>query len=288
MSNRLRALLQLVRLPALFTAWSNILAAHLIATQGAIDWQPLMLLVLASSGLYLGGMVLNDCFDLEEDRRERPQRPLPSGRIAIRSAWTFGFSLLALGLFSAALVGTQQLAIAVLLMLTILAYDGWLKAHAVGTLVMGSCRYLNWLLGLSVAPLDITAWLLPIPIFLYITSVTILSRGETEAASKLLPRLCLLGVFITGIAVVSLLLVGVLSDYWALIPGGVFMIMLLRSLGRNLDTPERVQHGVKILLLGVIPLDALLVVGTGLWWESLLVLTLLIPGRLLAGLIYVT
>ncbi len=44
-------------------------------------WPAYFLLMLASVCLYCGGMAWNDFFDLEQDRRERPDRPIPSGRI---------------------------------------------------------------------------------------------------------------------------------------------------------------------------------------------------------------
>ena len=43
-------------------------------------------------------MVLNDVFDLEIDRRERPERPLPSGRVSLRAARLLGWTLLVLGM----------------------------------------------------------------------------------------------------------------------------------------------------------------------------------------------
>ena len=47
--------------------------------------------------LYCGGMVWNDYFDVEQDRRERPFRPLPSGRIAPSEAVRLGIGLFAGG-----------------------------------------------------------------------------------------------------------------------------------------------------------------------------------------------
>jgi 4-hydroxybenzoate polyprenyltransferase len=88
---RLGDWVELVRLPAVFSAWSNILAAHLIATTGSPHWRLLALQLAITTSLYWAGMVLNDCFDLNNDRIERPERPLPSGRIAPRAAWTVGF-----------------------------------------------------------------------------------------------------------------------------------------------------------------------------------------------------
>ena len=49
----------------------------------------------ASMILYASGTALNDVFDIEVDRAERPGRPLPSGRVSVRSAaWLGGLGLL--------------------------------------------------------------------------------------------------------------------------------------------------------------------------------------------------
>ena len=52
----------------------------------AASWQPARRARWCSSRrrrcLYAAGMVLNDAFDAELDARERPERPIPSGRIS--------------------------------------------------------------------------------------------------------------------------------------------------------------------------------------------------------------
>ena len=42
----------------------------------------LFALMVSSGLLYVAGIVLNDYFDIEIDKRERPSRPLPSGNIS--------------------------------------------------------------------------------------------------------------------------------------------------------------------------------------------------------------
>ena len=74
-----------------FTAASNVIAGFLIASG---QWSPavvLATLIAASACLYAAGMVLNDAFDAELDARERPERPIPSGRIARRAAFAAGW-----------------------------------------------------------------------------------------------------------------------------------------------------------------------------------------------------
>ena len=290
MAQTLRAYGQLVRIPALFTAWSNIIAAHLILTGGDIRYQELLLLVAASSAFYCAGMVLNDCFDIEEDRRYRPGRPLPAGTIELRKAWLTGWILLACGLLPAAAVGTTQLGIAVALTLCITLYNALLRHSWSGSLIMAACRYLNWLMPLSVAGLTLQTLLLPLPVFLYIAALTHLSSVETTAHSRRPLLICAGGMLLAAVTIIALHLSGILPHGQALWLLGIALgglLLQLRATHRRF-TPETIQQTMKILILGIIPLDAILVFAGGPWWGGLVILALLIPGRYLARILYVT
>ncbi|MGO9812251.1 MAG: UbiA family prenyltransferase, partial [Isosphaeraceae bacterium] len=82
MTRSLIPLLQLIRLPNVLTAAADSLAGWLLGggSLGEVGrWAPL---AIASMVLYAAGMALNDVFDAEIDRQERPGRPIPSGRVA--------------------------------------------------------------------------------------------------------------------------------------------------------------------------------------------------------------
>jgi len=290
LSERTLAYLRLLRAPAVFTALSNIIAAHLLATQGRIQWPALGLLAAAASALYLAGMVLNDCFDLAEDRRDRPQRPLPSGVIPVASAWKLGWCLLGAGILLAGVVGGRQLLIAFTLAGAIVLYNGVLKATLWGVPLMGGCRYLNWLLGLSVAPLIGRSLLLGWPVFVYVSSLTLLSRVETSARSRLALLLCASGMVTTAALFAVFNRSGLLAHGWVLLPVGAALLLVLARLALTYRefNPWTIQHSVGLLVMGIIPLDALLVLAGGPWWGGVLVLALLLPSRLLGRLVYVT
>src|SRR5438128_3643671 len=130
-----RVYAQLVRLPNVFTAMADIglgWCGALASGAPAARWPALLLLLASSSCLYSGGMVWNDFFDVEQDRRERPFRPLPSGRISRRRAGFLGAACLAAGLALALLAGLSMGesrwtpgCLAGLLVLAILTYDSW-------------------------------------------------------------------------------------------------------------------------------------------------------------------
>lgn len=144
--------LRLIRIPNLLTVPGDLLAGFLLAPAATgQDWRKLLFLALpASLCLYTAGLILNDLFDYAEDKRERPERPLPSGRITRESAATVVMVLLCMAAFATAFF--DALPIALLLTVCILLYNGGLKLRPLlGPMVMGGCRAGNLLLGAAAA-----------------------------------------------------------------------------------------------------------------------------------------
>ncbi|MCH8841228.1 MAG: UbiA family prenyltransferase, partial [Planctomycetes bacterium] len=173
---------QLLRIGNVFTAASNVIAGFLIVQGGWQPVGPLLVLIAASTLLYAAGMVLNDVFDAERDATERPERPIPSGRVSRRSAYLFGWILLILGIlcgwWASWLTGTARPGIvATLLALAVVGYDAGLKNTPLGPWTMGGCRLLNILLGASIAtqPYEL-------PVLVYVTLVTLYTIGLTYFA----------------------------------------------------------------------------------------------------------
>lgn len=290
MQKSLKNFLQLMRAPAVFTAFSNILAGHLIVTQGDIQWLNLLLLLSASAALYLAGMVLNDCFDYAEDLLERPNRPLPSGRIALRIAWYFGAVLLGLGVYLAYLVGSLQLYIALLLAGLIVLYNAYAKHTPFGMLVMGSCRYVNWLLGLSVMALTYESYILALPILLYVCSLTLLSTIETTASNRAYLMATGIGILLTGMVILVMQFSAERLPLLAIATLALLLVIIAQRLYKTYHdfSPLQIQQTVKFLIMGIIPLDALVTLSNAPIWSAVMVLLLLLPGWLLARSMRVT
>jgi hypothetical protein len=133
--------LRLVRAGALFSPGCDVLAGLSILGLG---WSAESArLVAASILVYAGGMVLNDVADVREDRRQRPERPIPRGDIGIVQAALLACLLLFAGMWSAP--ESYRLHYAVLVG-GVICYDlvskRWLLAAA---LTMAALRGLNLL-----------------------------------------------------------------------------------------------------------------------------------------------
>src|SRR5215218_7927386 len=106
----LRPYLELLRPANVATALGDVLAGFALAGLGnrpSLPW-----LLLATVCLYGGGIVLNDVFDRDLDRAERPERPIPSGRVGVAQAATFGGALLIVGVGAAAMASPAALLMA--------------------------------------------------------------------------------------------------------------------------------------------------------------------------------
>lgn len=290
MPNTVFNYLQLVRAPAVFTALSNILAAHIIVTQGQIQWPSLLLLLGASAALYMSGMVLNDCFDFNEDSRDRPSRPLPSGRIQIKTAWRLGWILMVTGLIIASVVGFKQFIIALLLSALIIFYNAYAKKTPFGTLIMGGCRYMNWLLGLSVIPFLPEHFILALPIFMYVSSLTLLSTEETTATKRRYIVFSSLGMIICAVII---LFIQLKASQLQLLSSSILFFSLLVILYQMLKTyqnfsPLQIQKTIKMLVMGIIPLDALITISTAHILGAIMILLILLPSWKLGRFMRVT
>ncbi|GAA2306340.1 UbiA family prenyltransferase [Streptomyces hawaiiensis] len=146
------AVAELVRAPAALTVPGDVLAGALGAGRPAGGRT--LLLAASSVSLYWAGMALNDWADREEDARERPERPVPSGRISAGAALGIAGGLTAAGLGLGALAGGRRVLLCRTLPLaaTVWAYDLGLKHTPLGPVAMAAARALDVLHGTGPSP----------------------------------------------------------------------------------------------------------------------------------------
>lgn len=274
--------LQLIRIPAGFSAISNVLAATIIATDGHPEPAALAITLLASLCLYFGGMALNDCMDLAEDRRLRADRPLVRGQISPRTAWQVAIGLLVCGVLLPAFISFQAWLFAALLAVLIILYDSKTLPSSLHIWSMAACRYAHWLFIFACAGVQsLEFWLWPLPLLFYVAGLTRISEAEAGVGEFAPYRR--LAIMLFGLAGFCLLLLTVFLG--ALIPGvlalGLWSTWLLRLLNTSQEPMNalRVQALVRQLVMGVVAMDACLVTVAGYPVVGALLLLLLLPGR---------
>lgn len=187
----LNAWLQLVRLPNLFSVPGDVLAGAFLAaalTGSAVPAPALVLAVLAALCLYAGGLIDNDLVDLEEDRRDRPGRPLPGGRISRKAALAAEAVLFAIPLVLAAsgILPERWGDMPPVLIAAILVYNRVKTvAPRAGFILMGFCRGLNLFAGALLIP-DREALLPVVTVAVcwgfYVAALTAFASNETRKA----------------------------------------------------------------------------------------------------------
>jgi 4-hydroxybenzoate polyprenyltransferase len=304
--------LRLMRLPNVFTAIADVAMGYLFVQQGVTDAGKLACLVGASAALYTAGMVLNDVFDLAVDAKERPFRPLPSGQISLRAAKLLGWCLLLVGVGLGWLTGWlpgvapalpwRSGVVASVLAACVVAYDGFLKNTPLGPLTMGACRFLNVLLGMSVADnagaggvlpgYGVGEWLAAAGIGTYIVGVTWFARSEA-GESKGAILVAALGVMIAGVALLgaSALFVQIRLEpqlFWLLLAVLMFTVLRRGGTAAIAPTPQKVQAAVKHSILSLIWLDAATAIVVAGPAYGIAIAALLIPALMLGRWVYST
>ncbi len=188
----MRAYLDLVRVFLTATApadsWTGYFIASSVSgsalTFADVDLTQLGALAALSISAYWFGMVTNDLFDLERDRRRSMDRPLANASIRPAKAWILAGLLL--GVITTLSWTLSLWAESGLLVAAILSYNaGGKRLPVIGNLLMGICRSLNLLLGYAAADE--------------------IALGELFGTGAALGAAGLLGLYIAGVTSISLL-----------------------------------------------------------------------------------
>ena len=279
------AALQLIRPANIITAISDIAAGIAIAGYLIPEmWNTqivtqILLLIIATIGLYGGGIIFNDIFDIEQDKINRPDRVIPSGRISISTAKIFGIILFSIGIFSAFLVSNFSGLVALLIMAMVLLYDKYSKHHKLlGPLNMGLCRGGNLILGMSInATLNPEYFIIGLIPVIFVAAITLTAQKETKGKNKLaIVTAMILDIFV----VMGFIL---MASYFNLNLKNTAIFLLIWYIINSVakakailkNDPILIQNAVKIAVISLIPLNASYVAGFSSIFMALLVMCLL-------------
>lgn len=184
-----RALAASLRLPNLPSVWSNTLTgvafACLIQDGDALSdvWKALV----TASALYFSGNLLNDCFDIEWDRKNRPERALPRGLFTPSLYRLLVGLLVAIALTSAMLANPAAFLIAAALIVFILLYTWAHKRTAWSVIPMALCRACLPLLGyfccIGTSRASVWIFLPAVLLFVYLLLLSLRARSESRAGA---------------------------------------------------------------------------------------------------------
>jgi len=258
---------RVVRISYLLAVWSNVLVGVVLAG-GELTDPRLVLLLLALSLFYVGGMFLNDAFDHGFDAKHRPERPIPSGQVSAREVFIAGFGLLALGMAGVMLASRGQTGVpswpafasSVALAAAIVYYDAHHKDNPLSPLIMGLCRVLVVL----TAALTLTSTLptvvlvAAVALLCHLIGLTYIAKQEHLDRIGSLWPLCFLALPVAYGLALSLSTPAVWPALALYVCVLVYSLYLLRRRGRG-DVPR----AVVTLIAGMSVLDSMMLAGSG-------------------------
>ena len=311
----LRQYLILVRLPNVFTAPSNVLTGYLAAVVPAAnaDALQLFLLLLSSILLYIAGIVFNDYFDLELDKRERPYRPLPSGGITKKVALLIAIISLISANILAFTASMSSLAVCIIMSVMVIGYDYKLKNTFFGPIAMGIIRSLNIILGASptlfviLIPYNHTnanfilarITFVSLSLFVYVMAISLLSRKEVVTGEELEGKHSYTQtrqiIIISFLLVLAVILSISFAVFFGIFKMNLFVSLVLFSAlmvitfkQTNYHNSLTIQNAIKHMVISIIVLDSIFITGLTGSYYGLLTLILALPSIFLARKFYVT
>jgi UbiA prenyltransferase family len=257
---------ELIRLPAALTVPGDVLLGA--AAAGWPGGRGAALGLGSGSALqYLAGMALNDYADREVDAVERPDRPVPSGRVTPRFALGLAASLTAAGVAAASLAGGPPARRRALVLAgAVWAYDLVLKQGPAGPLAMAAARFTDVLMGSG--PRTRAALPAAAVVGAHTLAVTIVSRSEAHGGSARLGEGALVATGAVS-AAAAVFAAGRDGGRVRLVTAGALLGAYAASLAGAAGTAAReptaanVQRVVGTGVLGLLPLQASMLVASG-------------------------
>lgn len=288
--------LQLARLPNAFTSPTNVVAGYLAVTPiSELNYVNLGILMASSMLFYVSGVVFNDYFDIEVDRKERPSRPLPSGAISKKTTIQIAIVLMVSAITLAFFVSWSSFVIALFLASMIIGYNYKLKNNKIfSPLTMGGTRFLNVIIGASPALLSFQSNLSGLgfvasSVFAYVVVITLFSKKELSGIKSKKHTIVLFSIIYTIIAAVTIVTFLGLFKTWSLVilvPYTIIMSLIFKQ--ALVGDASSIQRVIKNMVISIIILDSVFVSGIAGLSYGLSTLLFLLPAILLSKKFYVT
>lgn len=297
---------QLFRIPNIFTVPPDIMAGYFITAtikSNVINYNDLLILGFSSVFLYVGGLITNDLFDFDIDKKERPNRPLPSGKINKNTTIFLSFLFLGSGFLLALSMSLTSALVSVILVMMILSYNYKLKNGVSRPFLMGSIRALNVFYGSTSnndflqnsyfngsSSMDYTILvnllIATVAVFVHIFTLTLISTRETVVEIKKFKKLInLKNVYVTYLSIfIFILSLGVIFlsnkilflSFFIVFLSAVTFIFFKKIKKENLESQD-IQFIVKDMIILLILLDASFVTGTSGFYLGIITVSFLIP-----------
>jgi hypothetical protein len=249
--------LKLGRVSNLPTVWTNALAGAVLAGNPTVG--SILIVGIALTLFYTGGMWLNDAFDAEIDAKERKSRPIPMGEIGIGTVFVAGYAMLGAGILLAFAVGVTAGLAGIALAIAVILYDWLHKRTVLSPLIMGATRFLSYVLAaLAVSELTGSVIWGGLGLLAYIIGLTYAAKQEAyDRLGRAWPLAVLAIPIVYALAKADGIGLGLLIWVGLLAVVGIALRLLFR---RNKGD---VPRAVVTMIAGISLYDAVLIAGLG-------------------------
>jgi geranylgeranylglycerol-phosphate geranylgeranyltransferase len=124
---KLTAIVKIVRPLNFLITFISVIVAAVICLPGHSIELNVFLAALSASLVMASGNIINDIYDIDIDRVNKPSRPLPSGKISIKEAYILYFVFIAASVFISSLLNEKAIAIVLVSILLLFLYSKYLK-----------------------------------------------------------------------------------------------------------------------------------------------------------------
>lgn len=235
--NRLTSYLELTRpLNNLITALAVFIGAWIAGLTGSLG--NLFLVLLSASFISAGGYAINDYFDLEIDKINKPARPLPQGEIRPKSALVFSFILFMVGIFFSLFIKNIAFILAIIAIALLILYSfKFKKTPLFGNLLVSFVCGLAFIYG-GLVGRDFRLSLIPAGFaFLFHLGREILKdiedlKGDISSGAQTLPVIVgtNISLLLTTIVFSGLIFLTIIPYYFKIFPLLYLIIVLVMDL----------------------------------------------------------
>lgn len=127
MIEKLAAIIKIIRPLNFLITFASVIVAAVICLPGNTIELHIFLAALSASSVMASGNIINDIYDINIDRVNKPSRPLPSGKISVKKAYILYFVFVAASVFISALLNEKAIAIVLVSILLLFFYSKYLK-----------------------------------------------------------------------------------------------------------------------------------------------------------------
>ncbi len=123
-SEKIKTLIEISRPVNVAMVVFGVLVTLFARPPGPMPFGILFPAIFAAAAITAAGNAINDYYDFQIDKINRPDRPLPSKKITLRGIWTYAFALFGIGLVLSILLPPVSFAIALIntILLCVYAY----------------------------------------------------------------------------------------------------------------------------------------------------------------------